>query len=52
MEAKKKKMSEICSKLTIKTPRDAWRHSDVFIVKFERIPHIILIVDFEPVNAG
>ena len=37
-------MSEICSKLTIKTPeRRQWRRSDVFFVNFEHIPHIALV---------
>ena len=49
------KRSEICSKLTIKTPeRRYWRRSGVFIVNFE---HILLssrvsIVDFEQVNVS
>ena len=35
---------EICSKLTIKTPeRHHWRHSDVFIVNFEHILHLVLV---------
>ena len=35
---------EICSKLTIKTPeRHHWRSSDVFIVNFERISHLLLV---------
>ena len=48
--------SEICSKLTIKTPeRHHWCRSGVFIVNFE---HNFLpcsrfsIVNFEQVNAG
>ena len=37
-------MSEICSELTIKTPeRRQWRHSGVFIAKFERISQIVLV---------
>ena len=37
-------MSEICSKLTIKTPeRRQWRRSGVFFVNFEHIPHIALV---------
>ena len=35
---------EICSKLTIKTPeRCHWRRSDVFIVNFEHISHLVLV---------
>ena len=35
---------EICSKLTIKTPeRRHWRSSDVFIVNFEHITHLVLV---------
>ena len=35
---------EICSKLTIKTPeRRHWRLSDVFIVNFEHISHLVLV---------
>ena len=40
-----RKRYEICSKLTIKTPE--WHHlrrSDVFIVKFEHISHIFLMI--------
>ena len=34
---------EICSKLTIKTPkRRQWRRSGVFIVNFEHISHLVL----------
>ena len=34
---------EKCSKLTIKTPeRSPWRQSDVFIVNFEHISHLVL----------
>ena len=37
-------MSEICSELTIKTPeRRQWRHSGVFIAKFEWISQIVLV---------
>ena len=46
---------EICSKLTIKTPeRCHWSCSDVFIVNFEHISHLLLvfIVNFEHVIAG
>ena len=36
--------SKICSKLTIKTPeRRQCRRSDVFIVKFEHIGHLVLV---------
>ena len=52
-------MCEICSKLTIKTTEwRQWRRSVVFIVKFEWISHIVLvllgvsIVGFEQVNAS
>ena len=35
---------EICSKLTIKTPKQRlWRPSDVFIVNFEHISHLALV---------
>ena len=35
---------EICSKLTIKTlERQQWRRSGVFVVKFEHIPHLVLV---------
>ena len=35
---------KICSKLTTKTPeRRQWRRSDVFIVNFELISHLILV---------
>ena len=35
---------EICSKLTIKiTERRQWRHSGIFIVNFEHIPHLVLV---------
>ena len=47
---------EICSQLTIKTPkRRHWRHFGVFIVNFEHISHrcsSVSIVNFEQVNAG
>ena len=47
---------KICSKLTIKTPeRRQWRCSGVFIVNFEHISHLVLvvsIVNFEHVIAG
>ena len=36
--------SEICSKLTIKTPaRHHWRRSGVFIVNFEHISHLAVV---------
>ena len=35
---------EICSKLTINTPkRRQWRRSGVFIVNFEHISHLVLV---------
>ena len=35
---------EICSKLTINTPeRRHWRRSDIFIVNFEHISHLVLV---------
>ena len=35
---------EICSKLTIKTQEQTqWRHSGVFAVTFELIPHLTLV---------
>ena len=35
---------EICSKLTIKTPkRRQWRRSGVFIVNFEHVSHLVLV---------
>ena len=35
---------EICSKLTIKTlEQTQWRHSGVFTVTFELIPHLALV---------
>ena len=36
--------SEICSKLTIKTPeRYEWHPSGVFMVNFEHISHLVLV---------
>ena len=36
---------EICSKLTIKTPqRPQWGRSSVFIVRFEHISHLFLVL--------
>ena len=47
---------EICSKLTIKTPkRRQWHRFGVFIVNFEHISHLcssVSIANFEHVNAG
>ena len=46
---------EICSNLTIKTPkRRHWRRSKVFIVNFEDIPTLFycFVVNFEKVNVG
>ena len=47
---------EICSKLTIKSPkRRHWRRSGVFIVNFEHISHIFLaflLFDFEQANVS
>ena len=47
---------EIGSQLTIKIPkRRQWRRSGIFIVNFERISHLVLllsIVNFEHVIAG
>ena len=47
---------EICSKLTIKTPkRRHWRRFGVFIVNFEHISHLcssVSIASFEQVNVG
>ena len=34
---------EICSKLTIKMPRQCRRRSGVFIVNFERILYLVLV---------
>ena len=49
-------MCEICSKLTIKTPkRRQWHHFGVFIVKFEHISHLsysVSVVNFEHEVAG
>ena len=40
-----RKRCEICSKLIIKTPeRHHWRRSGVFIVNFEYISHIFLVL--------
>ena len=37
-------MCEKCSKLTIKTSeRRHWRHSSIFVVKFEHISHFVLV---------
>ena len=48
-------MSEICSKLTIKTPKQRQlRRSGVFVVNFEQILYCsaVSIADFQQVNAG
>ena len=49
-------MCEICSKLTIKTPElSQRRRSGVFIVNFEQISHIALVLQLltlEQLNAG
>ena len=38
-------MSDICSKLTIKTPKQRyWRRSSVFIVNFEHTSHLVLVI--------
>ena len=38
-------LSEACSKLTIKTPeRRQYQHSGIFIVNFEQISHIFLVL--------
>ena len=35
---------EICSKLTIKIPEQCqWRRSDVFMITFEHISHLVLV---------
>ena len=49
-----RKRCEICSKLTIKTPkRRQWPGSDVFTVNFEHIYTFrVSIVDFEQVNVS
>ena len=50
-----RKMFEICSKLTIKTPERYWRRSGVFIDNLEQISHIVLVFSlfrFEQVNAS
>ena len=37
---------EICSKLTIKIPEQSQFRSDIFIINFEVILHIVLIFPF------
>ena len=38
---------EICSKLTVETPEQRnWRHSGVFIVNFEHILHLVLVLRY------
>ena len=42
---------KICSKLTIKTPeRRHWRRSSVFIVNFEDISHLVLVLLLATLN--
>ena len=44
LELSNRTRCEICSKLTIKTPeRRYWHRSDVFIVNFEHISHLVLV---------
>ena len=44
--------SEICSKLTLKTPEPHhWRRSGVFFVNFEHISHLVSVF-LEQVNVG
>ena len=44
-------MCEICSKLTITIPKqNQWRRSGVFIVNFEQISHIVLVVPLLALN--
>ena len=44
-------MGEICSKFTIKAPqRRHWRLSDVFIINFERISHIVVVFPLFPLS--
>ena len=46
-----RKRCEICSKLTIKIPeRRHWRRSGVFIVNFEYISHLFLVLLFSTLN--
>ena len=46
-----RKVSEICSELTIKTlERRYWRRSGVFIVNFEQILHIFLVFPLLALN--
>ena len=51
-----RKRCEICSKLTIKTPKRRYRRrSGMFIVNFEHILHLfksVAVVDFEQLNAS
>ena len=43
--------SEICSKLTIKTPEGRqWRCSGVFILNFEHISHLVLVFPLLTLN--
>ena len=41
---------EVCSKLTIKAPNDAWRRSCIFIVNFEHISHLVLVFLLRTLN--
>ena len=41
---------KICSKLRIKTPECQSRRSDVFIINFEQISHIILVFPLLTLN--
>ena len=46
-----RKRSEICSKVTIKTPeRRQWRRSGVFIVNFKYISHLFLVLSMLTLN--
>ena len=49
-------MCKICSKFTIKTPKQRyWHHSGIFIVNYEPISYNcsgVYIVDFDQVNSG
>ena len=46
-----RKMCEICSKLTIKTPEQRhWRSSGIFIVDFEQILQIVLVFPLLTLN--
>ena len=46
-----RKMCELCSKLTIKTPEQLqWRRFGVFLVNFEHISHLFLVFLFWDLN--